>query len=274
MMSGQRRVLTNPDQAGMAEKRDVTVSSPARSRHRETGALSRYGISTIDVETTTLDPLCLERHRIIAGDKDDPRTTSFDMLRTHVIWEMRERGFRTLAITSPMPECGKTTVAINLALSMAQQTAPEVLLADLDLRRPKIGHYLGLHTNHDLSDFLERSLSLEAVLVSPGIPRLLILPNAKVYRNAAEMLTAPKMRSLVEVLKSDAADRISIFDLPPILPTDDTIGFLPQVDCVILVVADGSTRKPELEESLRLLRGTNVLGVVLNKSNVPLRHYY
>jgi Mrp family chromosome partitioning ATPase len=232
------------------------------------------GLAFSAIQVMPVDPVSLERHRIIAGNKNDPLTASFDMLRTQVLKSMRENGYRTLAVTSPMPGCGKTTVAINLALSVVQQTAPNVFLGDFDLRRPKIGEYLGLNPEHDFSDFLEGRVSLEGVLIDPGIPRLLVLPNKKAYRNAAEMLTAPEIRSLIDVLGADDGERVNILDLPPMLPTDDTIAFLPQVDCVLLVVADGSTKKPELEETLRFLKDANLLGVVLNKSNVGLRPYY
>lgn len=227
-----------------------------------------------ETQSARLDPICLERHRLIAANKRDSRAATFDMLRTRVLSEMRDKGFRTIAVTSPVPGCGKTTVAINLALSIVQQTAPEVLLADFDLRRPKIGQYLGLATEFDLSDYLEGRTSLFAAMVNPGIPRLLVLPNKQAYLNAAEILTTPEVQALVDALKIEDTDRVSIFDLPPVLPTDDAIAFLPQVDCVLLVVADGSTTRADLEESLRLLEGNEVLGVVLNKSEGKIRQYY
>lgn len=232
------------------------------------------GVSLSDVKVVTIDPKSLERHRIIAGNKEDPRTASFDLLRTQVLREMRNHGYRTLAVTSPTADCGKTTVAINLALSVAQLREATVLLGDLDFRRPKIASYLGIRPYQDLSDFINGGAPLEETLVDPGIPRLLLLPNTKVHRNAAEVLTSPRMKSLIETLKSVDQNRVSIFDLPPMLPTDDMIAFLPQVDCVLLVVADGSTKRPELKETLRLLNGAALLGVVLNKSDVSPRAYY
>jgi len=253
----------------------------AWSAHKESdAAMQRFtqrnapAVSSTPATVVPIDPVSLERHRIIAGSKEDPRAAYFDILRTQVLQEMRKNGFRTLALTSPMPACGKTTIAVNLALSIAKLAEPTILLGDLDLRRPKIGEYLGLRTDHGLSDFLEGRVALEGVLVDPGIARLLVLPNTKVYRNAAEMLTTPAMKSLVEALKSDDTARVNLFDLPPMLPTDDTIAFLPQVDCVLLVVEDGSTKKSELEETLRLLDRTALLGVVLNKSDMIPRAYY
>jgi len=227
-----------------------------------------------DIKRIPVDVKQLERHRIIAGNKEDPRTASFDLLRTQVLREMRNKGYRTFAVTSPTPECGKTTVAINLALSIAQLTEPSVLLGDLDFRRPKISEYLGISATADLSNVILDGLPLEKALIDPGIPHLLLLPNTKAYPNAAEMLTSTKMKSLVETLRTDETSRVNIFDLPPMLSVDDTIAFLPQVDCVLIVVADGSTKKPEIEETLRLLADAPLLGVVLNKSDANPRPYY
>jgi Mrp family chromosome partitioning ATPase len=221
-----------------------------------------------------VDPTSMERHRIIAGNKEDSRTASFDMLRTQVLQQMKSKGYRTLAVTSPTPQCGKTTVAINLAMSIAQLTESEVLLGDLDFRRPRIVHYFGIRPYQDLSSYILGGASLEEVLVDPGIPRLLLLPNMKSHRNAAEMLTSRRMKGLVEMLKISDTNRVCILDLPPMLSTDDVIAFLPQVDSVLLIVADGVSKKPELEETLRLLGSAPLLGVVLNKSAERLRAYY
>lgn len=90
----------------------------------------------------------LERYRIVTFDPTDSRGAVFDLLRTQVVRSMREHGWKTLAIVSPTAECGKTFVAINLAASLAQQSSQTVLLADFDLRRPKIAEYLGLKCRH------------------------------------------------------------------------------------------------------------------------------
>lgn len=256
------------------------ASAPAMTEHIDTKSVSRLTpagvdpLTSSDINRLSVDAEQLEHHRIIAGNKDDPRTTSFDLLRTQVLREMQKNGFRTLVVTSPTPDCGKTTVAINLAFSVAQLAEPMVLLGDLDFRRPKIASYLGIRANSDLSDLLEKRAPLKEAIIGLDRPRLLVLPNKKVHRNASEMLTSPEMSSFVASLRSDDATRICIFDLPPMLPTDDTIAFLPQADCALLVVEDGSTKKPDLEEALRLLEGTALLGVVLNKSDTKLRPYY
>ena len=257
-----------------ARESGAVVASPLDINPvRQIAKVTPTEIFSLRVQVMEVDPRSLERHRIIAGDKEDLRTTSFDVLRTQVLREMRKNGARTLVVTSPNPGCGKTTVAINLALSIGQLSEPGVVLGDLDFRRPKVAEYLGIRPEKDLSDYVAGSSTLEEVLIDPGIGDLRLLPNTKAHRNAAELLTSPRMQALVETLKTDERGPVSVFDLPPLLSTDDTIAFLSHADAILLVVADGSTKKLELEESLRLLEGAPLLGVVLNKSDASLKPY-
>jgi len=253
---------------------DATTIPKAFSLRPQVPGATTSCLAHSDIKTIALDPESLARHRIIAGNAEDPRAAWFDMLRAQVVREMRDKGYRTVAVSSPTPECGKTTVAINLALSVAQQTEPRVFLGDFDFRRPKVAEYLGINPDRGLPDFFTEDVSLEEVLVDTGVPRLLVLPNTNGHRNAAEMLTSQRMNYLFDILRMDDENRVNICDVPPLLSTDEAIAFFPQADCVLLVVADRSTKKPELEEALRLLRGTALLGVVLNKSSESPRSYY
>ena len=81
------------------------------------------------------------------------------------------------------------------------------------------------------------------------------------------------MKTFIEEIKGRYASRIIIFDLPPLLATDDALAFIPNVDCVLLVVGNGMCSKSEIEESMRLLSSKNLLGTVLNKSDDEWRGY-
>ncbi|USG61320.1 CpsD/CapB family tyrosine-protein kinase [Sneathiella marina] len=221
-----------------------------------------------------LDMKHLEESRIITLDSEDPNSISFDILRTQVLAKMEANNWRTLAITSPTPECGKTVVSINLALSIAKQTDYTALLADFDLRRPRVGVYLGLPDNNTLSDYLDEKIEFNDALVNPGIPRFVVLQNHDAIRKSTEILTSPKVKSLVMDLRDRYEKRICIFDLPPLLSTDDSIAFIPQVDCILLVVASGETKKSDVTECRRQLQAHNLLGVVFNKSDEKSAGYY
>ena len=215
-----------------------------------------------------LDPDHLEKHRIISFTKTDARTLSFDRLRTQVLRRMQDNGWRTLALTSPGAGCGKTTTALNLAMSIAHQTEQTVLLADLDLRSPKIADYLGLPKAASLVDYMSGDAELTDVFVNPSIPRLTLLPNHTAIVNAAEMIMTSKMKDLVTDIRDRYKSRMVIFDLPAMLTTDDALAFLPQVDCILVVVENGVSTKSEVIDTFRLLQNTPVLGTVLNKAEV------
>ena len=103
----------------------------------------------------------LQSHRIVAYDGKDLRSRSFDMLRTEILQSMDLKGWKTLAVTSPTPSCGKTLTAINLALSMARQPERQVFLADLDLRKPQVADCLGLKCREGVLGVIEGRIELD-----------------------------------------------------------------------------------------------------------------
>lgn len=217
----------------------------------------------------------LKTNHIVAFNKNDPKSISFDLLRTHVLQKMEENGWRTLAITSPTPESGKTMIAINLAMSIAQQTNKTAMLVDFDLRRPKIGAYLGISMEKSLNDLLEGTAELQDVLINPGIPRLVVLPTKSPVNKSSETLSSKNMESLIKDLRERYESRIVIFDLPPMLVADDVIVLLPNIDCVLMVVANGMSTRREIEDSLRHIPAAKLVGTVLNKAETePIPYYY
>ncbi|MEY6432510.1 CpsD/CapB family tyrosine-protein kinase [Thioalkalicoccus limnaeus] len=229
---------------------------------------------TRDTSVIELNPKTLEANRIIAWNKQDPRTPAFDILRTKVVRKMESRGWTTLAITSATEACGKTTVAINLAFSLAHQMPSEVVLVDFDLRRPQIGAYLGIESEEGLASFLEGRDPLETHMVAAGGAQLRAVISRGTRRNASELLVKAHIDQLIGNLPGERASRIGIFDLPPLLATDDALAILPRIDCALVVVGERMTRKGDISAALNLLSGTNLLGVVLNRSRAKLRAYY
>lgn len=225
--------------------------------------------------TTTLDHAWLEKHRIVALNKNERASWTFDLLRTQVMQRMEERGWRTLAVVSPTPEAGKSVVSINLAMSIARQSHKTALLVDFDLRRPKVGEYLGLSMEKTLNEYFSGQADLSEIMVNPEIPRFVVLPTGRPVPKSAELLSSPQTQTLINELRERYDSRIVIFDLPPVLSADDAIAVLPMIDCVLLVVGNGMSKPVEIEETMRYLNSTNLLGVVLNKSEVEQApHYY
>ncbi|MHC2148782.1 CpsD/CapB family tyrosine-protein kinase [Pseudomonas sp. 210_17 TE3656] len=216
----------------------------------------------------------LERHRIVAYNKNSNLSTSFDLLRTQVLQTMEENGWRTLAITSPTPEAGKTVLAINLAMSIAHHTTKTALLVDFDLRRPRVGASLGLSMEKSLNELLSNKAGLEEVMVNPTLPRFVVLPTREPIPLSTELLSSPKVSNLISELRERYDSRICIFDLPPLLSSDDAINVLPKFDCVLLVVANGANNKKEIEDCMYHLATANLIGTVLNKAGPQPRSYY
>ena len=213
-----------------------------------------------------LDSAHLQSHRIVAYDGKDLRSRSFDMLRTEILQSMGQRGWKTLAVTSPTPDCGKTFIAVNLALSMARQPEGQVFLADLDLRRPHVATCLGLKGKEGVVGVIEGRVELLGATVKAriGDSRLDILPTIPAS-NSSDMVSSSAMRMLLEEITGRSQSRIVILDLPPLLTGHDAISVLPQVDCVLLVAAVGTTKVSEIKECNKYLEGTDVVRLVLNK---------
>ena len=217
------------------------------------------------VDLLPLDPRHLERNRIVTLEREHPFRGPFDLLRTQVLQKMQEQGWRTIAVTSPSVQSGKTVVAINLALSIAHHPARTALLVDFDLRHPRVASYLGLPDGTSLNEVLAGQAEPGSAIVHAGIPGFLALPTQRKVPGAAEVLASEKVGRILHTLRDDYPERIVVLDLPPVTAVDDVIAVLPRVDCVLLVVGNGSSTKQEIEESRRHLARFNLLGVVVNK---------
>lgn len=218
------------------------------------------------IQEAALDFAHLQSHRVVAYDGKDIRSRPFDILRTEVMRSMDLKGWKTLAVTSPTPGCGKTLTAVNLALSLARQPEREVFLADLDLRKPHVAACLGLKCRDGLLGVLEERLEVGSAIVRAraGGSRLEILPTAATS-NSSDLVASTAMRMLLQNLTGHGQSRIAILDLPPLLMGHDAISILPQVDCVLLVAAVGNSTVGEIEECNKYLQANEVVRFVLNK---------
>jgi len=219
--------------------------------------------------TRSLDiPLSvLRQRRVMAAYDKGPFVDAFKILRTQVMQRLREHDWNVLGVTSPGHGEGKTLTAVNLAVSLAMETAQTVLLVDANLRNPSVHEVFGLDDYPGLTEYLLDNELLEDLLVHPGIGRFVLLPGGRAISNSTEILTSPKMLALVEELKHRYPARIVIFDLPPLLHTADVIAFSPYTDALLLVVEEGKTTAEEVQRALSLVKNSRpVLGTVLNKA--------
>ncbi len=206
----------------------------------------------------------MTRHRITAllGGKD---ATPYDMLRSRTIRLLREKGWSRLAITSPGAACGKSTIALNLAVSLARQRDLKVMLIDLDLRRPSLHKLLDQNPPNSFHEVLAGKVSFEEHARRIG-DNLVVAMNGTASRNPAELLQSASTREFLDEIERRWQPDVMLFDMSPMLASDDNVGFLGNVDCALLIAAAESTTLANIDICEKeLAQLTNVLGVVLNK---------
>ena len=252
---------SDSSKSGKRHSRDKEKSPVPIKEDIET-ATRRIDFSKLPVMVP--DENCLETHRIVAAQHDAPQRNAYKVLRTRILQRLRASKFNVIGITGAGPGEGKSLTALNLAYSLAQDVNHQVILADLDLRRPSVHEYLGLSPRYDLSDLLNGSKQLKDVLVCPNVNRLAVLTNQTAYRDSSEILSSPEMANLIQEFRDLGPKTITIVDLPPVLASDDVIAFSPSVDALLLVVGQGICRREDLKEAQELLKDSEVLGVVLN----------
>lgn len=209
----------------------------------------------------------MRENRLVSSMEHGAFTDAMKILSTQVLQRMKENHWSSIAVTSARYATGKTTIAINLGLSIAREVEYTVLVVDANLRHPNLHEYFGIKQQKGLSEYLTSDVELSDILINPkGIDHFLILPAGMPHLASSELLGSPKMCSLVEELTTRYPKRITIFDLPPILETADALSFLPCVDTALIVVEDDVTKEADLKSAVDMLSVTNVIGTVLNKS--------
>ena len=215
----------------------------------------------------TPDPVALERRRIMLPSSTSAAAEAFRMLRTQILQRMAAHGWRSLAVVSPGGDEGRSTTAANLALTIAADSRHSALLCDLDLRSPSLAALFDFVAERGVDDVLAGRSLIEDCLYHPrGYDRFVLLPARAPLAGSSEVLAGPAARELVRELRERYLDRILIFDLPPVLAADDALAFAPSVECALVVVGEGTTRRDDLARCLELLRNTPIVGTVLNRA--------
>ncbi len=244
-----------PSRVAMPEPEPAAPPSPPKST---------WGTLT----PLTLDARVLTRNRVVTMTAGHA-ATSFDILRTKILLQMRENGWTRLAITSPQPACGKTTIACNLALGMTRQPDLRAMLFDLDLRRPGVAKALGYTPAHDISEVLEGRLDFADQAMRVGDNLSVSMARSALADPTSLLLDKITATRLDEIETAYTPD-LMIFDLPPLLTGDDTRAFLKTVDCALLVLRAEDSKSSQIDTSEREIASyTNVLGMVLNGCRFP-----
>lgn len=206
----------------------------------------------------------MRRNRVIALDRGG-KSSSVDLLRTRVVQMLRQNGWTRIAVTSPDKSAGKTTTCCNLLASLSHQPEIRSMLFDLDMRRPNVAATLGYKGTHSFWEVLEGTVPFEqnAVRFSEGAA---VAMNYAAHPSPSELLLKRRTADLLDEIQAAYKPDVMIFDLPPMLVTDDTLAFLRNVDCAIIVAGAETTTIEQVDQCEKdVADNTNVLGVVLNK---------
>lgn len=213
---------------------------------------------------------------ITLTDPRSPVSEAYRTLRTNLEFFSLDEPIRTLVVTSPEPEEGKSTVLANLAVTLAQG-GKRVILVDCDLRRPTQHTLFGLdNTTGLMTMMLDEAAQSDPPLHETSVDGLQVLPAGPLPPNPAELLGSRRMKETMTILL-EQADML-LFDAPPVLAVTDALVLAVQTDGVLLVVKAGSTRREHVQRAKERLERVNarIVGAVLNNAPTDsmLQGYY
>ncbi|MEM0926032.1 MAG: polysaccharide biosynthesis tyrosine autokinase [Planctomycetota bacterium] len=206
----------------------------------------------------------LDRQVAIVHRPYSPAAEAIRGLRTALLLRSRKDGSRVFQITSPLPGDGKSTLAANVAASIAQ-SGKRTLVIDLDLRSPRLSLRFKLQSKLGLANVLNNEIPASEAIHSTSLQNLDVLPCGPLPSNPSEALTLGELGELIQWARENYD--FVIIDSPPVLMVSDPTIVTPMVDAAILVMRIKRRSRPNAAEAVSLLQwtGTQVMGVVVNK---------
>lgn len=205
----------------------------------------------------------LHQKRIVTQEAN-PIAAPFDILRTKVLLQMRQNNWTRLAITSPMPNAGKSTIACNLALGIARQQDMRTILMDFDLRSPSVADFFAMSPTHDITDLISERVGFaeQALRVGDNLACSVMKTPAD---DPTRLLLSDGTADVLDQIEAAYQPDIMIFDMPSVLVNDDARAFLKNADCALIVTRAENTRYRHFDTCEREIAAlTNVLGTTLN----------
>ncbi len=237
----------------------------------------RKEISSSSKKATTVGGLAPrglqpQGEKLAALDSLSSVVEAYRMLRTSVLLSTAGTPPKTILVTSSQPGEGKTTTAVNTAISLAQ-LGVSVLLIDADLRRPAVHKAFKIPHNRGISNYLVSNTPIEDLVIKLPIPNLSVLPCGPIPPNPAELISSDRMKDLLRAL-GEQYDHILI-DSPPLVSVTDPVILSTMVDGSILVVQSGKSTRDLVRRARRELAGvgSKIFGVVLNNVDIKREGY-
>ncbi len=226
------------------------------------------------IDPTEIDESAISEYLITMKNPLSHISEEYRKLCTRIFSVTEKKDQNMLLVTSSAMGEGKSLTSVNLATVIASKIDHTVLLVDCDLRNPTMHKYFGLNPEVGLVDYLKGNIELEDALINTGIGRMTLLPAGIPPDNPVELLSSNKMQQLIRDIKDRYKNRYIIIDSTPVLSTAESIAIASQVDGVIFVVRERMVPKKEVTHALSLLKGANLLGVVLNADEDKSDSYY
>lgn len=201
----------------------------------------------------------------IYANKASTEAQHFDILRTKLLLEMRRNDWTRIAITSATPGCGKTTTACNLIAGVGRQPELRAMLFDFDFRRPSVAKVFGVEPPHSLAAVLAD----EAPFAEHAMrwhDNTCLSMTTSVVSDPSRLILRSRTMEIIDTIQDEYRPHLMLFDTPPVMVSDETRGFLKNVDAVLIIAAAESTSVAQVDEVEReVAQYTNVAGIVLNK---------
>lgn len=190
---------------------------------------------------------------------------SFRVLRSRILFpDPGVNACKTIMVTSTVMGEGKTFVAANLGIALAQGVDQRSLLVDCDLRHPTLATLFGLPQQRGLADFLKSGTDLAELILKTSVDKLTLLPSGRPPVNPSELLGSARMDGLVREMAERYDDRFIIFDTPPILAASEALVLSQKVDGVVVVVRQGGSGRSQIKRIVELIGREKVIGIVFN----------
>jgi len=247
---------------------EVLGTIPKMRFGKPRGGRRKRGTYVAATDEDQIDACIVTQH-----DPKSPISEAYRTLRTNFQFATLQRKPKTVMVTSAVPGEGKTTTAVNMAVTMADRGI-RVLLIDTDLRRPNVHRVLKMERGPGLADVLREGVDIHSVIRPTRIENLSIVSSGRVPPNPSELMGSERMQRLINLLSSEFD--LVVCDAPSILVVTDPVLLSTHVDTCIIVISVNNPRRETVQRAQKLLQAANahVAGAVLNGLEATRRHYY
>ena len=260
--------ISNSD-SGLSQAVETLVGDDVPESHSKIRDLDDVRLGAGPLRGTPAKLFLDKSARLFPNSKDPVVTERYRMLRTKILQERDKKLFRSLLVTSPSPQEGKTVTVLNLALSFAALPSFKIVVIDGDTRKGTLGSWFGLDKEQPgLSNLIEGTAQLEDVLLSSEELSLHVIS-----RGTAQVCDLQPFQLDGHFRRLAKEFDLVLIDTPPVNLITDVQIFAESCDAVLLIARAFSTTTKSIEEAATKLHSFRIIGTVLN-AGTPLRTKY